>query len=305
MDSFGFKLKKIFKQATKNLNFTFKKYKSNSVFIENKLIGEIFKSFIDIDIDPSTIKKIIKPIQEKMGTKITKTEIKHILFQQINGIIKPLSFPIEIDQNNAPHKIMVCGINGSGKTSSIIKMCHMLTALGWRITIASADKTKRSAITILHKKLSDNPDVNIINKSDITNMEKISIPLLIDRAKTSAKDHESDLLIIDTAGCINEADISNNNLKEIAQELKPTNIVTILDSTHGIKALDIIDSYSRHINVNGVVLTKIDQTKKSGLIVSIANLKKLPIHGISIGENLDDLQDFYSEEFADTIVENI
>ncbi len=212
-----------------------------------------------------------------------------------------MAIPLELDLNHKPHVILLVGVNGTGKTTTIGKLAAKLTAGGLKVMLAAGDTFRAAAIEQLHiwGERTNSPVVS-------TKLGADAASLAFDAYK-KAKKANSDILIIDTAGRLQNKTELMDELAKIIRVLgkhtphAPHTILQTLDATTGQNALNQVDIFRNIAGVNGLIMTKLDGSARGGVLVAIAAKYKLPVYFIGIGENIEDLQPFSASDFAETI----
>ena len=235
------------------------------------------------------------------GTEVTDDEIRQALAQQITAILRPVEVPLEIDTSNAPHVILVVGVNGSGKTTTIGKLSQHFTDGGHRVLLAAGDTFRAAAIEQL-KIWADRTGSEIVSKEQGTDAAALAF-----EAITRAKEVGADIVLMDTAGRLhNKADLMDE-LSKVVRVIKkvqpeaPHDTLLILDATTGQNALSQVEIFRKTADITGLIVTKLDGTAKGGVMVALADKFGLPVHAIGVGETAADLQPFDAEEFAQAL----
>lgn len=269
--------------------------------IDAELLEELEEILITTDIGINTVTKLIRSVEEKVSRKLLNdaSELKSAIREDIYKILAGDEKPLKVEKK--PFLIMVVGINGVGKTTTIGKLASQFRAQGKSVILAAADTFRAAAIEQLE----------IWSKragADIIKQDFGSDPsAVIYDAIASAKKRGIDVIIADTAGRLHTKVNLMEELKKmfrIAQrELGEDHIETllVLDSTTGQNAISQVNIFGKEVGVTGLVLTKLDGTAKGGVIVGIADEFKIPVRYIGIGEQIDDLRVFNAKEFVDAL----
>ncbi len=239
--------------------------------------------------------------KEKLDKDITVEEVKEFLADRIIEIVTPYALPLTLT-NSKPHVILVIGVNGSGKTTTIGKLAKQSTDLGKKVRLVAGDTFRAAAVEQLQ-----------------VWAQRVGIPISVGApnadaaglafdALTQAKSESCDVLIIDTAGRLHNKAGLMDELKKISRVLQkmdtayPHDVLLVLDATTGQNAHAQVQTFKEMIGVTGLIVTKLDGTAKGGVVVSLSSKYNLPIHAIGVGESLEDLRPFTAEEFARTLV---
>lgn len=242
--------------------------------------------------------------QEIAAQKFTKgdhaEQIRQYLVSRIAGVLQPYSQPLLLQHK--PQVILVCGVNGNGKTTTIGKLAHQWRQAGKSVMFAACDTFRAAAVEQLHiwAERTQSQFVSGAAESDPASVAYTALE--------RAKQQNIDVLLIDTAGRLhNKANLMEELakiirvLKKIDQDV-PHNIVLILDATTGQNALSQTETFSKIVGLSGLIVTKLDGSAKAGVVVALANRYKLPIHCIGVGEQIEDLQPFSAHEFAEALL---
>lgn len=242
--------------------------------------------------------------QEIAAQKFTKDnhaeQIRQHLTARIAGILQPYSQPLVLDHK--PQVILVCGVNGNGKTTTIGKLAHKWRQAGKSVMLAACDTFRAAAVEQLHIWAER---THSQFSSGAANSDPASVAYT---AFERAKQQNIDVLLIDTAGRLQNKTNLMEELAKIIRVLKkidpdaPHNIVLVLDATTGQNALSQTEIFSKIVGLSGLIVTKLDGSAKAGVVVALANRYKLPIHCIGVGEQTEDLQPFNAQEFADALI---
>lgn len=276
------------------------------VFVKEKLdkgkLQKLEDILIQADLGIETATRITDILASNRYEKnLSPDDIHSIVANEIEKVLKPVAIPLELDLNHKPHVILLVGVNGTGKTTTIGKLAAKLTKGGLKVMLAAGDTFRAAAIEQLHiwGERIGSPVIS-------TKLGADAASLVFD-AYEKAKKANSDVLIIDTAGRLQNKTELMDELAKIIRVLgkhnpqAPHTILQTLDATTGQNALNQVDIFRNIAGVNGLVMTKLDGTARGGILVAIAEKYKLPVYFIGIGENIEDLQPFSASDFAKTI----
>jgi fused signal recognition particle receptor len=237
----------------------------------------------------------------RYGKDVSDVEVRRVMAAEVEKVLAPVALPLELDLSYKPHVILVVGVNGTGKTTTIGKLAAKLTAGGLSVMLAAGDTFRAAAIEQLKiwGERTRSPVVSSRLGADAAG-------LAFD-AFQQAKEAGSDVLVIDTAGRLqNKAELMAE-LEKIVRVLSrldpeaPHTVLQTVDATTGQNALNQVEIFRNVAGVNGLVLTKLDGTARGGILVAIAAKHKLPVYFIGVGEQVDDLEPFSAKEFAEAI----
>ncbi|WP_156850596.1 signal recognition particle-docking protein FtsY [Bartonella refiksaydamii] len=276
------------------------------LFVKGKLDEETLQELEDIliqaDLGVETATHITETLASNRYEKnLSPDDIHTIVADEIRKVLEPVAVPLELDLSHKPHVILLVGVNGTGKTTTIGKLAAKLTAGGLKVMLAAGDTFRAAAIEQLHiwGERTRSPVIS-------TKLGADAASLAFD-AYEKAKKANSDVLIIDTAGRLQNKTELMDELAKIIRVLgkhspqAPHTILQTLDATTGQNALNQVDIFRDIAGVNGLVMTKLDGSARGGILIAIAAKYKLPVYFIGIGENIEDLQPFSASEFAETI----
>ena len=274
--------------------------------IDLELIEELEEILITSDLGVNTTHKLMEQVQEKVKRgeaerpELVKKYLKESIYILLLNSEKPLIFPDE-----TPFVIMVIGVNGTGKTTTIAKMAHHYTSLGKNVLLVAADTFRAAAIEQLEI-WSKRAGCAFIKQDSGSDPSAV----VYDALKTSQR-RGIDIVIIDTAGRMHTKVNLMEELKKInrvaGRELKgaPHETLLVIDATTGQNALSQATLFQEAIDITGIALTKLDGTSKGGIIVAISDKFNIPIRYIGIGESFDDLKQFKAKEYVDALFNEV
>ncbi|MBX5135010.1 signal recognition particle-docking protein FtsY [Rhizobium lentis] len=277
-----------------------------ALFTKRKLDDETLQDLEDLliqaDLGVETALRVTDTLaSERYGKDVTGEDVSRIMASEIAKVLKPVAKPLQLDLSHKPHVILVVGVNGTGKTTTIGKLAAKLSGAGLKVMLAAGDTFRAAAIEQLKI------------WAERTNSEFIGTKLGADAAGLAydafeqAKAKKFDVLIVDTAGRLqNKAELMAE-LEKIVRVLgkldpdAPHTVLQTLDATTGQNALSQVEIFRNVAGVNGLIMTKLDGTARGGILVAISAKHKLPVYFIGIGEGVDDLEPFEAEDFAHAI----
>ena len=266
--------------------------------LDDEMLESLEEVLIQSDMGVDTAARVTANIAEgRFGKRISSTELRQALAEEVARIMGPVARPLPLYPQK-PQVVLVVGVNGSGKTTTIGKLASQFKAAGKTVVIAAGDTFRAAAVEQLQVwgKRAGVPVLTAPEGSDPAS--------LAFEAMTRAEAEGADLLLIDTAGRLqNRADLMEELAKivRVIRKKDPTaphNTLLVLDATTGQNALTQVEIFRRIADVSGLVMTKLDGTAKGGVLVALADRFGLPIHAIGVGEQIDDLAPFDPEEFA-------
>lgn len=298
---------KIDKELSKNPNSFASKI--TQIFTKKKIDENLLEELEDLllmsDIGVESTMQIISELRkEKFAKEIEESEIKLFLAQKIENILKPCEKALNFESDHRPKVIIFNGVNGSGKTTTIGKIAKKLTDSNKKVVIAACD-TFRAAAADQLKVWSDRANCQIIS-SEKEGQDPASVAY---KALTEAKRTNADILLIDTAGrlqnkqhLMEELRKINNVLRKLDQNDEAYENILVLDATTGQNALSQLKAFDEISKISGLIITKLDGSAKAGILVSLSKKFQKPIYAIGIGEKIEDLQEFSAKEFSKNLV---
>ncbi|KAA0258106.1 signal recognition particle-docking protein FtsY [Deferribacter autotrophicus] len=271
--------------------------------IDEDLLEELEELFVTSDVGVNTTLKIIDEVRDEVSRKVLKNpeELKNSIKDKIFNILSLDNSLKQVDEK--PYVILVVGVNGVGKTTTIAKLAKMFKDEGLKTVLAAGDTFRAAAIDQLQI-WADRVGVPVIKQKEGSDPAAV-----IYDAVVSAKAKGYDVLIADTAGRLHTKFNLMNELKKIVRVIKkempeaPHEILLVLDATSGQNAVSQAKIFSEAVGVTGIVLTKLDGTAKGGVIVGIVDELKIPVKFIGFGEKMDDLKPFDAKTFVDALFE--
>ncbi|MEC7421573.1 MAG: signal recognition particle-docking protein FtsY [Pseudomonadota bacterium] len=261
--------------------------------LDDATLDDVEDALILSDLGPSAAARIRAKLAEKrFGLEITERELKEAVADEIAAILRPVAKPLEITAFPRPQVLLVIGVNGSGKTTTIAKLAHLFQEDDYAVMLAAGDTFRAAAIGQLAT-WADRVGVPIVRGPEGGDPASI----VFDAVK-QATDVGTDALIVDTAGRLQNKRELMDELAKVRKVLgrlnpeAPHDVVLVLDATNGQNALSQIDVFKEVAGVTGLVMTKLDGTARGGVLVQAAEQYGLPIHAIGVGEKIDDLRPF-------------
>jgi fused signal recognition particle receptor len=289
-------LSKSSKSITGSITAIFTKRK-----LDKETLQELEDTLIQADLGIAVAERIIAAVSHgRYDKEIDPEEVKQILASEVAKVLKPVEVPFSFGEEK-PYVILVVGVNGSGKTTTIGKLGSIAAREGFKVKFAACDTFRAAAIeqlTIWGKR---------IGAETISRPQGADAAGLAYDAMKAAQEDGTDILFIDTAGRLHNKTYLMDELDKVVRVIKkydekaPHAVLLVLDATTGQNALAQADAFTKVAGVTGLIMTKLDGTARGGILVAIAEKFKLPIHAIGVGETIDDLQAFDAEGFARAI----
>jgi fused signal recognition particle receptor len=277
-----------------------------SVFTKRKLDAAMLEEFEEMLIKADLGVEMAGAISEAVGKgrydrEIGADEVKAILAAEVESALASVARPLTLDLKAKPHVVLVVGVNGTGKTTTIGKLAAKYRDEGLKVVLAAGDTFRAAAIDQL-KIWGERTGASVVAREPGAD----SAGLAFDAYK-QAQAEGADLLLIDTAGRLQNRSELMAELEKVVRVLKkidpaaPHSVLLTLDATTGQNALSQVDMFGKVAGVTGLVMTKLDGTARGGILVAIARKYGLPIHFIGVGEGVDDLEPFAAADFAKAI----
>ena len=261
--------------------------------LDAQTLDEIEEALIASDLGPATAAKVRERLAaERFEKGLTEAAVRAVVAEELEKILRPVAEPLEIDAFPRPQVILVVGVNGSGKTTTIAKLAHLFEEQDYSVLLAAGDTFRAAAIEQL-RIWADRAGVPIITGPEGSD----SSAIVYDGVKKATAEG-IDVLIVDTAGRLqNKKDLMDElaKIRRVLGRLNPAaphDVVLVLDATTGQNALSQIEVFREVAGVTGLVMTKLDGTARGGVLVAAAEKYGLPIHAIGVGEGMDDLRPF-------------
>ncbi|MEE9313620.1 MAG: signal recognition particle-docking protein FtsY [Rhizobiaceae bacterium] len=284
-------------QLTENITAVFTKRK-----LDEDTLQELEDILIQADLGVETAMNITEALAaQRMGKDVTDEEVREFMADEIEKTLEPVAAELELDLDHTPHVILVVGVNGSGKTTTIGKLSQKLYDAGFSTLLVAGDTFRAAAIEQLKiwGERTQSPTVSRPLGSDAAGLAY--------DAYSQAVDEGRDVMLMDTAGRLQNKTELMDELEKIIRVLKkhdpaaPHTVLLTLDATTGQNALNQVEVFKDVSGVNGLVMTKLDGTARGGIMVAIAAKYKLPVYFLGVGEQVDDLEPFEARDFARSI----
>jgi fused signal recognition particle receptor len=278
-----------------------------AVFTKRKLdeaaLDELEELLIAADLGPAAAGRVIEAFRRtRFGTDVTDEEIKTALAEEITKILEPVAQPLEIDRSHAPHVVLVVGVNGTGKTTTIGKFAQFYRDQGFRPMLVAGDTFRAAAVEQLQI-WGERTGAPVVSGKPETDAAGLAYTAL-ERAKLEG----IDLLLVDTAGRLHNKTALMDELAKIIRVMRkldptaPHSTLLVLDATTGQNALNQVEVFQDLVDVGGLIVTKLDGSARGGVVVALAEEFGLPVHAVGVGEKVGDLRPFIASEFARGLV---
>jgi fused signal recognition particle receptor len=276
------------------------------IFTKRKLDAAMLDDLEDVliraDLGVTAASRIAKTVgRGRFDRDVEVSEVKAVLAEEVEATLTPYARPLEVDGSKKPFVVLVVGVNGSGKTTTIGKLAAKWTADGHKVTLAAGDTFRAAAIEQL-KIWGARFGCEVIAREQGGDAASLAFDAI-----QAARASGADVLLMDTAGRLQNRTELMAELEKIIRVMKkldaeaPHAVLLVLDATVGQNALSQVEIFGRVAGVTGLVMTKLDGTARGGILVAVTEKYKLPVHFIGIGETADDLEPFAARDFARAI----
>ncbi|HTK79412.1 MAG TPA: signal recognition particle-docking protein FtsY [Rhizomicrobium sp.] len=277
-----------------------------AVFTRKKLdaqtIAELEEALVRADLGAGLAARIAQNVgQGRYDWLISERELRAILRDEIDRVLRPVEHTLTVDRTKKPFVILVAGVNGTGKTTTIGKLAWRFGRERLKVVLAAGDTFRAAAIEQLQI-WGDRTGAEVVARAPGSDAAGLAFEAL-----EQAKRTNTDVLLIDTAGRLQNKAGLMAELEKIARVIKkldasaPHAVLLVLDATTGQNAISQVDAFRGIVPLTGLVMTKLDGTAKGGILVALANKFGLPVHFIGVGEQPDDLQVFHANAFASAL----
>ncbi len=272
--------------------------------LDDAALADLEDLLVAADLGPVAAARIIADFRRtRFGKEVTGEEIRAALAEEIAALLAPIAHPLGIDRTHAPHVVLMVGVNGTGKTTTIGKLAQAYREAGLRVILVAGDTFRAAAVEQLE----------IWGRR--SGAEVIAGPAGADPAGLAfdalgrARAAGADVLLIDTAGRLHNKGALMQELAKIVRVLRkqdpsaPHSVVLVLDATTGQNAISQVRVFKEMVAITGLIVTKLDGSARGGIVVALAETFGLPVHAVGVGERAEDLRPFDPEEFARGLVE--
>jgi len=270
--------------------------------LDRAMVEDIEDVLLRADLGTEVASRIAAKVGEgRFDKAVSAEDVQSVVASEVSRVLSAVARPLVIDEARKPFVILVVGVNGSGKTTTIGKLAAKFSGEGRKVMMAAGDTFRAAAIEQL-KVWGERTKVPVVARAQ----GAASFSLAFE-AYSAAKAISRDVLLIDTAGRLqNKAELMVE-LEKVARVIRkvdasaPHAVLLVLDATVGQNALSQVDAFQKTAGVTGLVMTKLDGTARGGILVALAEKYKLPVHFIGVGEGIDDLAPFEADDFARAI----
>ena len=277
------------------------------VFTKRKLdqaaLDELEEILIAGDMGVTTAAKLSAAIaRERFDQEVSDDEVREALADEIAGLLDPVALPLNVDAGPKPFVILVCGVNGSGKTTTIGKLAAQFKAQGKSVLLAAGDTFRAAAIEQLQV-WGERTGCPVLTRAQGADPAGLAFDAVKD-----GREQGHDVVLIDTAGRLQNKKDLMAELEKVVRVIKkqdetaPHACLLVMDSTIGQNAHAQVEVFKEAVEITGLVMTKLDGTAKGGVVVGLAEKFGLPVHAVGVGEGIDDLRPFEGRAFARSLM---
>ena len=271
--------------------------------LDDAALDDLEEALIGADLGPAAAAQIIAGFRRaRFGHDATEPEIKQALADEIAAILAPVAKPLVLDRSLRPHVVLVVGVNGTGKTTTIGKLALQYREQGLRPVLVAGDTFRAAAVEQLQV-WGGRTGAPVISGPPNTDAAGLAFDAL-----TQARAEGADVLLIDTAGRLHNKGALMEELRKVIRVLRkqdpaaPHSVLLVLDATTGHNATEQVRVFKEMVDVTGLVVTKLDGSARGGIVVALAQAYGLPVHAVGVGEQAGDLRPFEAMDFARGLV---
>ncbi len=285
-------------KLTDGLTTVFKKRR-----LDDEALEELEDLLISADLGTEVASRVIAGFRRsRFGTEVTDEEIKDALAAEVAAILGKVAHPLVIDRTLRPHVVLMVGVNGTGKTTTIGKFAQHYQEQGMRSMLVAGDTFRAAAVEQLQI-WGQRTGAPVVSGPPNTDPAGLAFEAL-----TRAKAEGADVLLIDTAGRLHNKSVLMEELRKIIRVIKkqdataPHSILLVLDATTGQNAIQQVRVFKEMVEITGLIVTKLDGSARGGIVVALAEEFGLPVHAVGVGEQAGDLRPFDAGDFARGLV---
>ncbi|NIE79314.1 signal recognition particle-docking protein FtsY [Asaia sp. As-1742] len=272
-------------------------------YLDETALEELEDELIAADLGPAVAGRVIEEFRtSRFGRNVTTEEIQEALATEIARVLEPVAQPFDLKTEHKPHVVLVVGVNGVGKTTTIGKMAKWFRDQGRSVMMVAGDTFRAAAVEQLQVwgERTGAPVIAGKPGGDAAGLAYEGIK--------QARESGTDLLFVDTAGRLHNKGALMEELAKIIRVMKkfdetaPHSVLLVLDATTGQNAMEQVRVFRELVNVTGLIVTKLDGSARGGIVVALADAFKLPVHLVGVGEQVEDLRPFSAQEYARGLV---
>jgi fused signal recognition particle receptor len=271
--------------------------------LDNEALEELEELLIAADLGTDAARRVMTSFRRsRFGNEVTDTEVKQALAEEVALILTPVAVPLELDPRHKPHVVLVVGVNGTGKTTTIGKLAQLFRDQGKHAVMVAGDTFRAAAVEQLQI-WGERSNTLVIAGGKNADAAGLAFDALVQATALGA-----DVVLIDTAGRLHNKAVLMEELRKIIRVLRkrddtaPHSVLLVLDATTGQNAVQQVKVFKEMVDVTGLIVTKLDGSARGGIVVALAETFGLPVHAVGVGEKAEDLRPFDATEFARGLV---
>ncbi len=271
--------------------------------LDEAALEELEELLIAADLGTEVAARVVREFRRsRFGKEVTDQEIKEALAEEIAAILRPVARPFELDPEKKPHVVLVVGVNGTGKTTTIGKMAQQYHDQGLAAVLVAGDTFRAAAVEQLQI-WGERTGCRVIAGPPNADAAGLAFDAL-----TRAAADRADVVLIDTAGRLHNKSVLMDELTKIIRVMRkqdptaPHSVLLVLDATTGQNAVQQVRVFKEMVNVTGLVVTKLDGSARGGIVIALAETFGLPLHAVGVGEKASDLRPFDATDFARSLI---
>jgi fused signal recognition particle receptor len=271
--------------------------------LDAEALEELEEALITADLGVEAAGELVAELgRTRFGKEVTDEEVRGALARSVATILEPVARPLQLDPAHRPHVILVCGVNGTGKTTTIGKLAHQFREGGEKVVLAAGDTFRAAAIEQLEI-WGERAGCAVVTRPPGADAAGLAFDAL-----KQARADGADVLLIDTAGRLHNKAALMDELAKVVRVLRkldpeaPHDTLLVLDATTGQNARTQVETFAAMVPITGLVVTKLDGTARGGVVVALAKQFGLPVVALGIGERLEDLRPFDARGFAEALL---
>jgi fused signal recognition particle receptor len=271
--------------------------------LDAEALEQLEEALITADLGVEAAGELVADLgRTRFGKEVTDEEVRRALAQSVAAILEPVARPLQLDPAHRPHVILVCGVNGTGKTTTIGKLAQQFRAGGEKVVLAAGDTFRAAAIEQLEI-WGERAGCPVVKRPPGADAAGLAFDAL-----KQAQAESADVLLIDTAGRLHNKAALMDELAKVVRVLRkldpeaPHDTLLVLDATTGQNARTQVETFSSMVPISGLIVTKLDGTARGGVVVALARQFGLPVVALGVGERIADLRPFEARAFGEALL---
>jgi fused signal recognition particle receptor len=267
--------------------------------LDEAALADLEDALVAADLGTDVATRVIESFRRtRFGTEVSDQEIRAALAEEIAAILRPVAQPLVIDRSLKPHVVMLVGVNGTGKTTTIGKLAQSYADQGLRTVMVAGDTFRAAAVEQLQV-WGERTGAKVVAGAPNADAAGLAFEGL-----ARARAEGADVLLVDTAGRLHNKAVLMDELRKIIRVMRkhdpavPHSVLLVLDATTGQNALQQVNVFKEMVDVTGLIVTKLDGSARGGIVVALAQEFGLPVHAVGVGERASDLRPFDPMDYA-------